>query len=186
MTTSPTERYNVNQMARMLGISVGSAHKIVKRLEKEGIIISERMGNALFYRLNLENRETKRVTEIILMGRRNRILSKNPIARVYARALEGCAAAEAVILFGSLLTKGEKAKDVDVLFLVRDRAGVKKVNSFCLSLSRAKPVVPLIMTREDMRTKLREKNQVIVDIMKRGIVLSGEDTVVEVLAGAGD
>lgn len=185
LTTTPAEKHNINQVAKTLTISVGSAHKIVKELEKDSIIVSERMGNALFYRLNLRSRESRRITELILMERRKRILSENPIARVYADALETCRA-EAVILFGSLLTEQEKAKDVDVLFLVTDNTEVKKVNSFCLGLSKTKPVVPLIMTKQDMRDKLREKNRVITDIMKKGVVLSGEDAVVEVLSGAGN
>ena len=48
--------YNINQIARMLGISVGSAFKVLKSLEKSGNVIANRKNNALFYEVNESGR----------------------------------------------------------------------------------------------------------------------------------
>ena len=44
--------YNINQISRLLGISVGSAFKILKQLEKEKYVNANKKNNALLYRLN--------------------------------------------------------------------------------------------------------------------------------------
>ena len=44
--------YNINQISRLLGISVGSAFKILKQFEKEGYVIADKKNNALLYQIN--------------------------------------------------------------------------------------------------------------------------------------
>jgi len=178
----PSGNYNVNQIAREVKISVGSAHKILKTLESKKILKSEKFGNSILYRLNLENPETKKLCEISFIESKNKVLSKNIVAKVYAVELEKFSG-EAVALFGSILTKKESARDVDVLFVIKGRKDVKKVNEFCLEISKTKtkPVVPLIMTKVDLVNKIKEANPVILDIIKTAIIVSGENVIVEVL-----
>lgn len=44
--------YNINQVSRLLGISVGSAFKILKQLEREKYVNADKKNNALLYRIN--------------------------------------------------------------------------------------------------------------------------------------
>ncbi len=179
----PAGRYNVNQLSKELGISVGSAHKIVKALSKGKILKSENLGNAIFYALNLENKESRKICEIFLIEDKNKELAKNQIAKVYSTEIENFPA-KALVLFGSILTKKEKAADVDALFIIENRKKVEKVTNFCLEASKTKtkPIIPLIMTKGDLKIKLKEKNPVVMEIIKTGIVLSGEGLIVEVLS----
>ena len=181
---NPAQKYNVNQLAKEIKISVGSAHKILKQLKNKKIAESDKLGNAIFYNLNLKNRETQKICEIALIESKNKALSNNAVAKVYANELEKLTAARAIVLFGSVLTKKEKANDVDVLFIIKNKEDVKKVSDFCLEISKTKTkaVVPLIMTKTDMQNKIKEKNPVIIEVMKTGIVLYGEDTIVEALS----
>jgi len=55
---------NINQIARELKISVGSAFKILKDFEARGIINSRRMGNAVFYSVNPASREAQLLIEL--------------------------------------------------------------------------------------------------------------------------
>ncbi|MBT7497472.1 pyruvate kinase [Candidatus Woesearchaeota archaeon] len=43
---------NVNQIARLLNISVGSAHKIMQELKSQKVLIAKKLGNSIVYKLN--------------------------------------------------------------------------------------------------------------------------------------
>lgn len=176
------DEYNVNQLARKLKISVGSAHKILKDLQKRDLAIFRERGNATFYKLNLENRETQKISEIALIESRKRKLSSNPLIRVYTEDLEKFGYAKALILFGSILKKKEFG-DIDVLFVIEKKGDVKKVNEFCLELSKtsSKPIVPLIMTERDLIKNLKKGYKVLFEILREGVVLSGEDVLIRSL-----
>lgn len=61
------EGYNVNQIAKILNISVSWTHETLKLLEKEGILLSVKIANSILYRLNWENQKTQKITELILL-----------------------------------------------------------------------------------------------------------------------
>ncbi len=171
--------YNINQLARLLQISVGSAHKIVRALEEKGLLLVRELGNARYYQLNLRNTETIKLCELLLVQQRRQGLQHNKVAKVYSSDLEKYPAL-AVVLFGSLLARPEQAKDVDVLFLIRKKLEVRKVDRFCLEISklRTKKVNPLIMLFSDFVANLRNKDKAVSAIVEKGIVLSGEEVFV--------
>lgn len=179
------QEYNINQIARELKISVGSGHKILKHLEKNKLIKSRKLGNAIYYKLNLDNEETQKIAALVLIESRNRTLQKNPRARVYASDLkEAGSFSKAALMFGSVLEKKEPA-DVDVIFIINKKA-VKKVEDFCLRLSslRPKKITPLIMTSRDLKNNIKKRDAVVLDILKKGIVLYGEDNLINILKGS--
>lgn len=71
------EGYNVNQIARLLNISVSWVHETLKLLEKEGILLSVRLGNAIFFRLNWQNQKAQKITELILLDEKEQETNKN-------------------------------------------------------------------------------------------------------------
>lgn len=177
-------KFNVNQIARELKISVGSAYKILKSLEKKGVFNSQKIGNGIYYALNLDNREAGNVTELVLMESRNKSLAKNSRASIYAIDLkEAEKLSRAIILFGSVLYTKD-AKDVDVLFII-NKGKSKLVEDFCMKLSdlRPKRINPLLMTAADFKSNIKKQDKVIVDILKKGIILSGEDVIIGALRG---
>lgn len=171
--------YNINQIARALEISVGSAFKILKGLEKIGIVKVSDIGNAKYYLLNLSNPEARKISELMLLEEKRNISGH---ARIYAEMIEGFKDAEMMVLFGSVLKKKE-FNDVDVLFIAEN---FKKVTSFCLEITkiRSKPVVPLILKRQDLVSELKSRKESIMSIIKEGIVLKGESLFVEVIRDA--
>lgn len=56
-----SERATINQISKQLDISVGSAHKILKEFEREGIVASEPIGNSIIYSLNQHNPATRSI-----------------------------------------------------------------------------------------------------------------------------
>lgn len=177
-------RFNVNQISRELKISVGSAYKILKSLEKKNVLVSQKIGNGIYYVLNLDSKEAENIIELVLMEDRNESLSKNSLALVYAKDLkDGEKLSKAIILFGSIF-KDKDAKDVDVLFVI-DKGKSKAVEDFCMKLSclRPKRINPLLMTRADFKDNIKKQDKVIVDILKKGVILFGEDIVINILRG---
>ncbi|MEK6912369.1 MAG: hypothetical protein AABX26_00230 [Nanoarchaeota archaeon] len=170
------ELVNINQISKKLSISVGSAFKILKDLGKDNLVLSSNLGNAKFYRINLNNEETMRWCEILLSEER-RNLKGYP--KVYAEEIQKFEQAELIILFGSVLSNKD-FNDVDVLFIT---SKPKEITKFCLNLSkiRTKPVVPLILKKEDLINEIKNKKEVVLDIIKTGIILKGESALLKVL-----
>lgn len=178
------QRFNINQIARALNISVGSAHKILKSLTEKGIVVSQGIGNAIYYNLNISSNETKNLAELVLIENRNKTLSKNPQAIIYAKDLQEINKfSKVIILFGSILEK-KNAKDVDVLFVI-NKGMTKRVEDFCLKLSSLRPkrVNPLIMTAEDLKKNIRKQDKVVSNILRKGIILLGEGGLLKILKG---
>ena len=168
--------YNINQIAKLNKISVGSAFKILKELEKDRLIIKNEISNASHYKLNFDNPETTKLCEFLLLAEKR---SLKGYAKLYADELIKFKDAEMMVIFGSVL-RGKEFNDVDVLFITNK---VKKVNDFCLEISKVKtkPVIPLIMKQEDLIKALKRKKEAIINMIKGGIVLKGEARFLEVV-----
>lgn len=168
--------YNINQISKLNNISVGSAFKILKELEKNKILLKKDISNASHYKLNLNNSETVRLCELLLLGEKRNLKG---YAKVYAYEITRFEQADFIILFGSIL-RGKDFNDVDALFVTNQ---VKKVNDFCLEISkvRTKPVVPLILEKDDLVKEIKQKKESILDMIKNGVVLKGESVFLEVM-----
>ena len=168
--------YNINQISRLNSISVGSAFKILKELEKNKILLKKEINNASHYKLDLNNYETVKLCELLIMGEKRNLKG---YAKIYTDEILKFEHADFIILFGSIL-KGNYFNDVDVLFVTKQ---VKKVTDFCLEVSkvRTKPVVPLILKKDDLIKEIRQKKESILDIIKKGVILKGESVFMEVI-----
>ena len=170
------ELVNINQISKLLDISVGSSFKILKELEKNNIAIFSDLGNAKFYQINLNNEETIRWCEILLSEERRNLKG---YSKIYADEIQKFEHSELTILFGSVLSNKE-FNDVDVLFITNKP---KEVTKFCLNLSkvRTKPIVSLILKKEDFIKEIKNRKEVVLNILRIGIILRGEPTFVDVL-----
>ena len=173
------ELSNINQISRKLDISVGSAFKILKSLEEKNIVLPSYLGNAKYYQINLKNEEAKKLCELILLEEKRTLKG---YAKLYSDELQKFNEAETIILFGSVLANKD-FNDVDVLFVANKP---KEVVKFCLELSkiRSKPVVPLILKKGDLIKEIKDKKEVILNIIKTGVILKGESIFVEVIQNA--
>ena len=167
--------YNINQISRLNSISVGSAFKILKELEKNKIVLKKDISNASHYKLNLKNHETIKLCELLLLGEKRNLKG---YAKLYADEIVKFEQVELIILFGSVLEKKD-FNDVDVLFITNQ---IKKVSDFCLDISRVrtKPVVPLILKKDDLIKEIQQGKESIIDMIKNGVIIKGETAFMEV------
>ncbi len=170
---------NINQISRNINISVGSAFKILKKLEENNIVTSQNLGNAKFYQINLNNPESVKLCELLLLEEKRNLKG---YSKLYSEELQKFKSSELIILFGSILNNKE-FNDVDVLFITNKP---KEVTKFCLNISkiRTKPVVPLILKKEDLIQEIKNKKEVILDIIKKGTIIKGESIFLEVIKNA--
>ncbi len=173
------ELVNINQISKKLDISVGSAFKILKELEKDNILISSILGNAKFYQTNLNSEETIKWCEILLLEERRTLKG---YSKIYSEEIQKFEHSELIVLFGSVLNNKD-FNDVDVLFITNNP---KEVTKFCLNLSkvRTKPVVPLVLKKEDLIKEIKNKKEVVLNIIKTGIILKGESVFLKILKNA--
>lgn len=175
-----TEKQNINQLAKRIGITPAGAFKLLKRLEHESIVKPEKLGNAIFYSLNFASDLARKKAELALFEE-----IKQPYARAQAKDLERLKPfAEAAILFGSVLEKGEKAKDIDVLVVVQE----KKYNKFANALDelqylKPKRIQPVLQTPKDFIKNLKKEDSVVLSALKTGKVLWGQELIVQVIRG---
>lgn len=173
------ELININQISQKLDMSVGSAFKILKSLERDSIIHSNKLGNAIFYQIDFNSEEAIKLCELLLIEERRTLKG---YSKLYADEVKNFEDAKLIILFGSVLNNKE-FNDVDVLFLTNK---TKETMKFCLSISkiRTKPVVPLILTKEDIIREIKNKKEAIINILKTGVILKGESIFIDIIKNA--
>ena len=61
------ERNSINEVGRRLGLSPGGIYKILKKLENMNVIKSEKIGNAIYHKANLEEEIGIKLAEFVLV-----------------------------------------------------------------------------------------------------------------------
>ena len=175
------EKYNINQLAKRIGMTPAGALKLLRKLEREGAVKPQRLGNAIFYTLDFASDLARKKAELSLFEE-----IRLPYARVQAEDLKRLRPfALAAVLFGSVLEKGEKAKDIDALVVIEE-GKYKPVQKALDELQRLKPkrIQLVLQTPEDLAQNLKKPDKVIMEIVRTGKVLWGHDVIVNAICEA--
>lgn len=177
---NPEKEHNSRNLSKALKITPMGALKLLKRLEKEGILKLRKVSNISFYKIDFENIYAVDYVSLILKSEAEH--SSSYIKRwIYEiRKIEN---AESGIIFGSVLSKEEKAGDIDVLFVVKEskfRDLKKEIEK--LNLINEKNIHPVFQTKEDLKKNIEKKDKVVLEVIK-GIVTFGEKEFVNILGG---
>ena|SRR3989344_488220 len=175
---NPNREYNASNIAKHMGISPMGALKIAKRLEKENILISKKLGKAVFYRLNTENNYTEQYIKFLL--KRECELS-NLYTKIWINKIKKIKNSDSAILFGSLLKKYKEAGDIDVLFITnKENFSKLKKEIEEINLINIKKIHPIYQTKEDFKNNILKNDKIILNAMK-GIIVFGEDLIVKLI-----
>jgi len=175
---NPNREYNASNIAKHMGISPMGALKIAKRLEKENILISKKLGKAVFYRLNTENNYTEQYIKFLL--KRECELS-NLYTKIWINEIKKIKNSDSAILFGSLLKKYKEAGDIDVLFITnKENFSKLKKEIEEINLINIKKIHPIYQTKEDFKNNILKNDKIILNAMK-GIIVFGEDLIVKLI-----
>ena len=61
-----TERLTIRNIAKRLGFSAAGVFNILKKLEKESIVVGQKLGTGLFYSMNFDSRVAKHLAATVL------------------------------------------------------------------------------------------------------------------------
>ncbi len=169
--------HNASSLAKEVKISRVGAYKALKRLSISGLLKSRKLGKSLFYSLRLEDDFVKKTLELLLMEE-----VRKKARRWLAEFEELSKETEILILFGSILRAETKAHDVDLLIVLKLENN-KKVNKQLEKKNEIslKKIHPLKQTSEDLIKNIKKPDKVILSAIKTGIVLYGQEKLVELI-----
>ena len=146
-----TEKLTIRNLAQRLDFSPAGVFNILKKLEKRGIVVGEKLGTGLFYSINFENKVAQHLAAVVLLYSDEKI----------SIDIEQLKQAKAAVF------------DKKTLLLLKD-------NMTTLDISI--PNVNIIAKTEDeLISLLRKKDSETLQLLKKGIVLFGEDKIVEII-----
>ena len=146
-----TEKLTIRSMAQKLNFSPAGVFNILKKLEKQNIVVGQKLGTGLFYSINFENRIAEHLAAIVLLYSEEKVEID----------VEKLKQAKAVIF------------DEKTLLLITDSMTVLDVSI---------PEINVITKTEDeVIALLRKKDSVMLQLLRKGIVLFGEDKIVEII-----
>lgn len=173
--------YNINQIAKELKLSPRGAYKILKKLENNEMVLPKKIGNNIIYKLNFKNSTTASLCQFVLTEKET-----TPYLKVLINDLQQLRQfTDTVVLFGSVLAKEKHANDIDVL-LVFEKNNLEKVQAEIERINRIKPkkIHAIMQTKKDLINNLKNKDFALLEEIKTGIVLWGENVLFEAIKKA--
>lgn len=146
-----TEKLTIRNIAQRLNFSPAGVFNILKKLEKNHIVVGEKLGTGLFYSINFENKIACHLAAVVLL------YSDEKIDLDIVKLKN----ASAAIL------------DKKTLLLVVDN-----ITTLDISIPNVEVIVK---TEDEAIDLLRKKDSQMLQILKKGVVLFGEDKIVEMI-----
>ncbi|MFH1182405.1 MAG: nucleotidyltransferase domain-containing protein [Candidatus Woesearchaeota archaeon] len=170
-----TAYYNANSISKVLGISRVGALMLFRRLKAQGLVASQRIGKSIVYKLNLNDDYVMNLVTFLLADEANSF--KRWKAEFNGLFKKG----RIVVLFGSVLRNYERANDIDLLVVSKSSDEM-----ISIELKRKAEILPkklhaIRMNFSELESNIRAKQVAILDVVKTGVVLYGQDEYVEVL-----
>ena len=113
LAVSVNKDYSINDIAKIVGVAPNGAYKILKKFEKESILVVKEIANIRSYKLNFENENTTRWLELAFsdtLEGRERLRAED--LQILKSVSKAC------VIFGSYITSKQKPSDLDVLFVL--------------------------------------------------------------------
>jgi predicted nucleotidyltransferase len=156
----PLQEHHEREVMRLVGVSKGSANRILHELCDRGFLTAKRKGRMVFYKLDLQSpsaRQFKILSNVYSLGK---LLER----------LKGIS--RRVILFGSS-AKGTDVKesDIDLLILTDNREAARnEINGFNNSSKGERRIAPIIVDANEL-AKMRREDSALYENIERGIIL---------------
>lgn len=169
---NPFEFFNSRVLAKKIGISHAGTFKIMKKLEEKQIVTSRTIGRARVYSINKENFVARKEIELAL------ILEAQMNNKWVEEFKDLRNVADSVILFGSVLRNEKEAADVDLLIISEKHnfSVIKKIIDLKNEVL-SKKIHPIMQTKEDFNKDFINKNKVVLEIIRTGVILFGQENI---------
>jgi predicted nucleotidyltransferase len=172
---------NGRQVAREVGVTPKTAHRVLQELAGEGVLLMKNVGKAYLFELDKESYLVKEVLKTVFA------LEKKAAGKIFEAILEEVERSPSkedivsMALFGSVHEKKERpGSDIDLLLVVRDAAARGRVSKLFEAIdARTAPVFgrtisAYMNSAAEFRKKAKNKLPVIVNIINSHRLLYGE------------
>jgi DNA-binding Lrp family transcriptional regulator len=166
-----TERLTIRNIAKRLGFSAAGVFNILKKLEKQNIVTGQKFGTGLFYAVNFGNRVAEHLAGIVLIYSEEKQdkdiadKSKHSKAAIFDMSANRKAISEH--------DQKSSISDKKTLLIVTDNVSVSEINI---------PNINVISKTEDeLIDSFRKNDNDTMQILKKGIVLHGEDVIIKAI-----
>lgn len=165
---------SINQIARACHLSPNGAYKLLGKLKREGILQEKKIANLRSFTINFQAVKTRKILELAfiepLEGKiKYRFGDLKPLREITLIC----------IIFGSYISK-QDPHDLD-LFIVLEKKHFRRYKQRLLEVKDLVPITvhDVIQTPDDLVTNLQGGNELIKKAIKEGIVLWGQEALVE-------
>ena len=147
-----TERLTIRNIAQRLDFSPAGVFNILKKLEKQNIVTGQKFGTGLFYSINFENRVAEHLAAIVL------VYSDEKYDKIDFEQLKQ---AKALIF------------DKKSLLVVADNVSISEISIPNTNI--------ITKTEDELIESFRKKDPDTMQVLKKGVVLRGEDIIVNAI-----
>ncbi len=175
-----SNNYNANNLSHELGLSSMGVLKILKRLEKRGVLKSKKFGKVVFYKPNFNNDYTFSYLSFLLEKEAQESI---PRIKRWVTDLKSLKELGLIgILFGSVITK-ENYNDIDLILVLEQPSNVR-VNKLIDNLNKisTKRIHLVKQSLNDFKSNLLKQDKVILNALKTSIIIFGYDKFIEVMS----
>tara|TARA_B100000315_G_C14403810_1_gene507716 strand:+ start:285 stop:878 length:594 start_codon:yes stop_codon:yes gene_type:complete len=177
LTKDFSNDYNSNNITKKIKITSAGSFKAMKNLEKQKLITGKKMGKAVFYKPNLEDYYVFRLIETLLIKE-----AREKATRWLEEFKELFEHVDIAIIFGSIIRNFKTANDIDLLIVFKKEKHktIKQIIAKRRIIS-TKAIHTVKQTPKDLTKNLKNKDKVLLNIIKRGYALHGYEKLVEVI-----
>ncbi|MDO8517439.1 MAG: hypothetical protein Q7S33_04935 [Nanoarchaeota archaeon] len=162
--------YNANSLSKELEITQVGTMKLLKRFEKNNILLSKKIGKSIIYKINIKEEFVQKLIAFALINEAGKYQRwKDEFKSLYNK--------DRILLFyGSASRNYSNAKDIDI-FVVIDKKEFREINKKLEEIQKILPkkLHAIKATKEDLVKNIKEDNKAMVEILKTAIVLYGYD-----------
>jgi predicted nucleotidyltransferase len=170
----PYEEYNSNNLAISVGKSRIGVSKALNSLEKNNLVTGKILGKAKFYKINYNDEYARKTIELLLMDESKKYPKwKDEFKEFQVKIL---------VIFGSIIKNEKEAQDIDILIVYNEKDNeqinkiIKEKNSIL-----TKKIHPIKQTYEDIKNNILKKDKILINAIKDGIVLKGQEEIVRLM-----
>ncbi len=175
-------KHTITSLAKEIGITRVGAWKILKKLNSDGLILLSQIGagktSTYSISLNWDNPITEKTLSLAL----TQDAIKNQRWRDNFVELKN--KTDFVIIYGSIIHSLKEANDIDILGVtsrnkfVEIEESVKKIQKI-----QTKKIHILNFTKEEFKQELEKPNKALIDAVKKGIILFGQEKFIDFIGG---
>jgi uncharacterized protein len=173
----PAEKeLHIREIGRRTGLNDRTIRQELSKLLKLDLVIDRRDSNRIYYRANKSNP--------LYPDIRNLVLKSAGLVDVFRSALKD-KRIQIAFIFGSM-SEGKVTSDSDVDLFIIGQLGMRAVSTLLSGISESvgREINPHVMTGEEFRKRIKEKDHFISSVMKvKKILIIGTEDDLKTMAG---